>query len=156
MILNADINGYDTSKPTHISIYCNTALYILMTGFRADYAGPNIYDGMNYKFKMIQNRNGLNIFKVNSTYSTIQLYQEYSSGALFSPISSIVFCTSMIPVIPSAVAKPVVYNGDNRLTVGGNNNNISSMITDFEVQDNNGYGFCGSISYIFRLVNIDL
>lgn len=146
-ILNADTMAYDGKSPRYINIYANTALYTLMSGFRADYYGSDIFEGKNYRFK-IQGDLGLNIFVINDTYSTLQLNQEYSSGALFSPISSIVFTTTMLPVLPSNSTKPQIFNGtDTDLINSGNNNNIVSMITDFEVQENNGYGFCSQISY---------
>ena len=119
-----------------------------MSGFRADYYGYNIVEGKNYRFK-IQSDLGLNVFVINDTYSTLQLNQEYSSGSLFSPISSIVFTTTMLPVLPSNSTKPQIFNGqDTDLINSGNNNNIVSMITDFEVQDNDGYGFCSQLSYV--------
>ena len=147
-ILNADTMAYDGKTSNYINIYANTALYTLMSGFRADYYGYNIVEGKNYRFK-IQSDLGLNVFVINDTYSTLQLNQEYSSGSLFSPISSIVFTTTMLPVLPSNSTKPQIFNGqDTDLINSGNNNNIVSLITDFEVQDNNGYGFCSQISYI--------
>ena len=147
-ILNADTMAYDGKALKYINIYANTALYTLMSGFRADYYGCNIYEGKNYRFK-IQSDLGLNVFVINDTYSTLQLNQEYSSGALFSPISSIVFTTTMLPVLPSNTTKPQIFNGqDTDLINSGNNNNIVSMITDFEVQDNDGYGFCSQLSYV--------
>ena len=158
-ILNADIIGFGSNDPAHIDIYANTALYTLMSGFQADYYGSNIIDGKNYKFKIQKDIRLLNIFVINDIYSVIQLYQEYSSGALFSPISSIVFTTTMLPVLPSNSTKPTIYNGTGDLQNIGNNNNIVSMITDFEVQDNMGYGFCGQLSYIptaeYRFISLN-
>jgi hypothetical protein len=155
-ILNADVVAFDSSEPLHISIYTNTALYTLMSGFQAFYYGPDL-SGKNYKFKITKDIRELNLFKIDDTYSVIQLYQEYSSGALFSPISSIVFTTSMIPVQPSNSTTPLIYNGTGSLVTTGNN--ITSMITDFQSQDNNGYGYCGSLSYVptaeYRFISLN-
>lgn len=146
-ILNADVNGYDSSELDHISIYCNTPLYTLMSGFQGDYYGIDAKKGKNYKFKIKKELRALNLFTVTDTYSVIQLYQEYSSGSLFTPVSSIVFTTSM-PVLPTNSTKPTIFNGTSTLTNSGNNNNIVTMLTDFQSQDNNGYGFCNSLAYI--------
>jgi hypothetical protein len=158
-ILNADQIGFDNKVPLHINIYCNTALYTLISGFRAEYYGPNVFEGKNYLFKIGKDARGLNLFTISDTYSVIQLYQEYSSASLFTPISSIVFCTSQIPVLAANTAKPTIFNGDGSLMSTGNNNNISLMITDFESQDNNGYGFQGSLSYIpsseYRMISMN-
>ena len=130
-----------------------------MSGFKADYFGPSVSEGKNYRFKITKETRGLNLFTISDTYSVIQLYQEYSSASLFTPVSSIVFCTSQIPVLASNTAKPTIFNGDGSLMSNGNNNNISSMITDFESQDNNGYGFCGSLAYIpsseYRMITMN-
>ena len=115
---------------------------------------------MNYRFKLARERRGLNLFTITTdVYNVIQLYQEYSSAQLFTPVSSIVFTTSLLPILASNTTKPVVFNGDGSLVSSGLNNNISSMITDFEAQDNNGYGFSGSISYIpaseYRMIDLN-
>ena len=146
-ILNADVIGFDNNIENHISIHCNTALYTLISSFQAFYNGYDVFDSQNYTFNLSKDPRGLNTYRINSTYSVIQLFQEYSTGALFTPISSIVFSTSLIPVLPSNTAKPSVVDGDGSLISTGNNNNISSMITDFEVQENSGYGFSGVLSY---------
>ena len=146
-ILNADVIGYDSNELDHISILCGSALYSLLSGFQGDYFGVRATEG-NYCFKIKKELRSLNLFTVSDTYSVIQLYQEYSSASLFTPISSIVFTTSMMPVLPTNSTQPTIFNGQGGLTNSGNNNNITSMITDFQSQDNQGYGFSGSLSYI--------
>jgi len=151
-ILNADVMGYNLNDASvdYISIYCNSALYTLISGFESDYYGIKALDGKNYRFKLRVDARGLNLFQIDYSqkYFAIQLYQEYSSGSLFSPVASIVFTTNMLPVIPSNSSQPTIFSGDGKLRNSGNNNNLTTMITDFESQDNNGYGFCGSLSYI--------
>ena len=158
-ILNGDVIGFNDKETSYISISCNTAIYTLISGFKADYYGPDVFEGRNYILRLSRETRGLNLFKINNTYSVIQSYQEYSSGALFTPISSIVFTTSLIPVLPSNVAKPTIFDGDGSLVSTGNNNNITSMITDFESQDNNGYGFQGTLSYTptaeYRMIDLN-
>ena len=158
-ILNADVNGFNSNILNHISIHCNTALYTLISSFQAFYNGYDVLTARNYTFNISEDLRGLNTYKIDDTYTVIQLFQEYSTGALFTPISSIVFSTSLIPVLPSNTAKPSVVDGDGSLVSTGNNNNISSMITDFEVQDNSGYGFSGVLSYTptaeYRMIDLN-
>ena len=158
-ILNADVIGFDNKIQNHISIHCNTAFYTLISSFQAFYNGYDVFDSQNYTFNLSKDARGLNTYIISDTYSVIQLYQEYSTGALFTPISSIVFSTSLIPVLPSNTAKPSIVDGDGSLTSTGNYNNISSMITDFEVQDNSGYGFSGVLSYTptaeYRMIDLN-
>jgi hypothetical protein len=159
-ILNGDVEGFDSNNTdNHISIYCNTGLYTLISGFQSDYYGTKALEGKNYYLKLSKDIRELNLFKINDTYSVIQLQQEYSSASLFTPISSIVFTTNLIPVLPSNSTKPTIFNGSGDLTNSGNNNNLTNMITDFESQDNNGYGFSGSLSYIptaeYRFISLN-
>lgn len=158
-ILNADVIGFDDKIANHIKIHCNSALYTLLSGIRANYNGPDVFEGQNYTFKLSRDARDLNVFKITSSYSVMQSFQEYSTGSLFTPISSIVFTTSLIPVLPSNTAKPSIYDGDGSLISTGNNNNITSMITDFESQDNDGYGFSGTLTYIptaeYRMIDLN-
>ena len=153
IILNGDVLGYDSSSG--INIYVNTPLYTIISGFPSKYYGyKNIGDGMNYK--LLLNNNGP-VYNL-PTYNVTQLYQEYSSASLLSPIASLVFSTSLIPVVPSNTGKPQVYNGDNNLIISNNNANISSMVTDFHVDNQNGYGYVSSIQYTpsseYRLIDL--
>ena len=88
----------------------------------------------------------------------IQLYQNYDCASLFCPISSIVFSTTAIPVLPSNIAKPQIIDGSGALTTSGINNNISSMITDFE-SDGSPYAFNGTLSYLpqseYRMIDLN-
>ena len=93
----------------------------------------------NYTFNISKDPRGLNTYRINDKYTVIQLFQEYSTGALFTPISSIVFSTSLIPVLPSNTAKPSVVDGDGSLISTGNNKNIRSVIKITQDMDSVGY-----------------
>jgi len=157
MIFNADVLGYNNDDIDHIQIYCNTSMKVLLSGFRSRLTNLDSVDGSNYKIILKKDLNELNLYKL-PTYTAIQSYQQYGTGALFNPVSSIVFTSALIPIIPSNTSKPTVFNGNNNLMNSGNNSNISSMITDFEVQDGNGYGYCSQIEYVpsgeYRLVDM--
>ena len=155
-ILSGDVLGFDLGAPNYISIQCNTAMYSLISSFVAFNQGTNVPNGMNYKFRLYKDPRSLNVYKIDNTYSVVQLYQDYDCASLFSPISSISFCTNMIPVLPSNVAKPQII-GNTSLTTSGNNNNISSIITDF--QSDGSYGFSGILSYLpqaeYRMIDLN-
>jgi hypothetical protein len=72
----------------------------------------------------------------NPTYNAIQIYQERSTVALWSPVSSIVFTSNTFNVLQSATASPQNYiNG--QLLIGNSTNNLyTNLITDF-VSDGN-------------------
>ena len=156
-ILSGDVVAFDLGAPNYISIQCNTAMYSLISSFVAFNQGTNIPYGMNYKFRLYKDPRSLNVYKIDNTYSVVQLYQDYDCASLFSPISSISFCTNMIPVLPANVAKPQIIGGNTSLTTSGNNNNISSVITDF--QSDGSYGFSGILSYLpqaeYRMIDLN-
>jgi hypothetical protein len=64
------------------------------------------------------------------TYTAIQVFQEYSTIALWTPITSIVFCSNTLPIVPNQVSAPLLFY-DGRVITSGNNSNIAQVITDF-------------------------
>jgi hypothetical protein len=80
------------------------------------------------------------------TVYTYQILQEYSTGPLWSPIESIVFTTSLIPVIPELVASPIVYDNNGFASIGGDAN-ITTTLTDFIIPMSTGNEYKPSINY---------
>ena len=71
---------------------------------------------------------------VTTTYNAIQAFQEVSTIAIWNPIASIVFSSSMLPVLSTHISPPQVYNDpSNSLSSTGNNAGLFSVLTDFEV-----------------------
>jgi len=105
-----------------IIIYFNNALFELFNSFPNTYFGYNARNGMNY---MINNQIANN---------TTAISQEYNTIANWCPIRSIVFSTSLIPIIPSQVGLPSIYNNGYLINASSNNNSFN-IITDL-VADN--------------------
>ena len=62
------------------------------------------------------------------------MYQEISSVSLWNPVASIVFCSTMLPVVPTQTSKPnVISNQTNNFSSGGDNSNLASILSDFEI-----------------------
>ena len=150
--------SFDGSLNNHIEIHCNSALFTFISSFNAYFNGSNVVESKNYTFKLKKDPRLLNIYKISATYSVIQSYQDYECASLFSPITSIVFSTLTLPVLPANVAKPIIINGDGSLVVGGINNNISAMITDFQ-SDGSPFAFNGVLSYLpqseYRMIDLN-
>ena len=146
-ILNADMNGYDVNDSTSIKVYANVPMFNLMCSFQHRYYGPDAEYGKHYQFMIKTAKNGLNIAKIKTPdiYDAIQIYQDYSTTNLICPIQSIVFTTSL-PVIATQTSKPGIINSSG-FTANGNNNQIISTLTDYIVNNDNGYGYCSSITY---------
>ena len=132
-VLNADITGFNNALTYPISIYFNTALFNLYNNFPAVRYADSAANGLNYKIS-IYNNNNLNSLIISSIYTCLSTYQEQSTVALLNPISSIVFTTGQLPVVPSLSSVPFAFNGGiSQSLVGGNNSNVIPQISDFEV-----------------------
>lgn len=76
----------------------------------------------------------------------------------WSCVSSIIFTSSIIPVIPNAVAPEKFFNSNNTLPSQSGTNNTSNMITDFQVSIGPNSFYNPSISYLptaeYRLISL--
>ena len=69
-----------------------------------------------------------------TTYTFIQSQQEICSISLWNPVASIVFCSSLLPVVPTQTSKPnVISNQTNNFSSGGDNSNLTNILSDFEI-----------------------
>jgi hypothetical protein len=72
----------------------------------------------------------------------LQAHQEMTSIALWNPVASIVFASSLLPIIPTQTSAPKdIGSQSNNLTSGGNNSNLLPILSDFSiaVDGNNQY-----------------
>ena len=72
----------------------------------------------------------------------VQMYQEVSSIALWNPVSSLIFATSLLPVKTTQTSLPrSIGSNENAFSSVGNNSNMLSAISDFAiaVDGNNQY-----------------
>jgi hypothetical protein len=109
-------------------------LYQLLSSFPAIFQGNE--GETNYRIH-VDNMNGSNIVETGckSTYkAVVPVYQEISTVATWNPVASVVFCTSLIPVLATNTSPPKLF-GDNstNLVSSGANNNLTNILTDFEV-----------------------
>jgi len=132
-ILIADQAGYDYTVSDHIKIYFNPAMYQLFSSF------PVIIENLTTStlgINLLIDTNtfgGSNLVQyppTSPTYTAIQVFQEYSTIALWTPITSIVFCSNTLPIVPNQVSAPLLFL-DGRVLTSGNNSNIAQVITDF-------------------------
>jgi hypothetical protein len=133
IIIDADVVGYDPSLIKPINIYFNTPLYSLFSSLDALYYGYNVTNGKNYLLNMKNMDNG-NIYVLNNI-SYIQAYQEFSTlPTIANPVQSLVFATSLLPVVASQVTVPKVFNDLNNYFAGFSNANFANVVTDFEIE----------------------
>ena len=87
---------------------------------------------------------------------------EYSPVPLWSPIQSIVFSTTLLPVVPSMTTAPLPFNVLNGQTGNqsiGSNSQISNMLSDIQVGLVSGSEYKPSILYVpsgeYRLIDLN-
>ena len=158
-ILDCDVLGYDRNVVNPIGIYMNSPMFNLFNNFPAIIQSyTNTLFGKNVKLTIFNNNN-TNLLNLPA-YNCIQSYQEGSTVAMMNPIASIVFTTALLPVVPSNVAVPRVFNSNQNLTNtgSGNNANIAPVISDFVVPIDANNRYKPNIVYTstgeYRLFNL--
>ena len=132
-------------------IFMNDRLYELFAGLPCRYVSSS--GSLNYRLNVIDRY--FNKVKQETYYypsgsttpSTITrivilLNQELTSIALWNPVASIVFASSLLPIIPTQTSAPKdIGNQSNNLISGGNNSNLLPILSDFSiaVDSNNQY-----------------
>jgi hypothetical protein len=157
-ILNADIAGYDDTQANYISIWMNSNMYQLFSSFPVIIQGLSTA-GLGKNVRIATNSlggsNQVQFPPVAPTYTALQIVQEYSTLAVWTPITSIVFTSNTLPIVPNQVSAPLLFFNGNRFSSGGNNSNISQVITDFVGGDGI---YKPSITYLptaqYRLVSL--
>ena len=135
-ILNAETLWFNPAvNASPVKIYFNSRLHELFTGLRSTFisnAGDKNYridvkDPFGILQKIITLGNG-------TKYTYVQMHQEISSVALWNPVASIVFCSTMLPIVPTQTSKPnVISNQSNNMSSDGNNSNLTTILSDFEI-----------------------
>lgn len=140
-ILNCDANGFSTGQEGGISIYFNSPLYNLFSSYETIYQGiVNVNNGKNNLILVKNTLSGSNLIQLpmntfDNQYWAIQVYQEYSTAQLWTPISCIVFTSNSLPVYKNELSNPQIYY-DNVLGSGNStSSNYSQIITDMVAGD---------------------
>jgi hypothetical protein len=121
----------------YLEIFFNTPLGQLFSSFPVLITAVNSPQGLNAQLitNSYQDTNVIRYPPYLPTYDAIQVFQEFSTIALWCPITAIVFTSNTLPVVSNQVSTPVIYN--NGLQIGNNGNNalINQVITDFVSND---------------------
>jgi hypothetical protein len=154
LVLYADVAGYnyDPAIPNldEIKVYWNAPLYELFPSVPAQYLGysPQV-DPKSFRIgflnvgstnltTLIPNPVTYNPDGTAVSYSAITVYQECSTTANLTPITAVVFTSNTLPIQPSQVSTPLVFNNGGQYSLGGNNSDIANIITDL-VSDTGSY-----------------
>lgn len=132
-VLNCDVLGYSTTSENYIKIFFNTSLAQLFSSFPVLINSISSNLGLNAQL-ITNSYNETNVIQYppyEPQYNAIQVFQEYSTIALWCPITSIVFTSNTLPIVSNQVSTPIIYNNGNMLGSNGNNALINQVITDF-------------------------
>ena len=79
-----------------------------------------------------------------TTEEFITTPQEYSTISEWSPVSSLVFCSATLPVVPTQLSNPRLYLDNQLIQLSRPTNNFANIITDL-VTDKQSY--CSLLLY---------
>ena len=136
-VLNAEEDYYKESLASKIRIFMNPPLFALFNSFPSYNNGlTGVADGKNYQL-LVEDYLGINLIEFPSagsgtTWTAIQMFQELSTIDTWTPVSSIVFTSNTIPIVPNQLSSPLIYNEGQVVTGLGNNSNFAMIVTDFE------------------------
>ena len=161
--LIADVAGYNDDDNAKIKIFINPALQHLVDSLDFYYYGsPPLNPSTNplsYRLRVYNRIN--NLLVINPIVGTGQSWTVYIMEneqidiSLWNPVSSIVFTSSLLPVLPTNTSNPSTLA---QLSNYGNNSNVSNTITDFEIAIDSSNGYKNTISYVpaseYRLLDI--
>jgi hypothetical protein len=159
MIFNCDKLGYSQDLANPISIYFNTPTANLFASFQMTNMGfTGITNGKNYKLN-VQNDFETNVLELPD-YNAIQIYEEYPAVSGWSPIKSVIFTSSSLPVESTIVGVPKQFgalSGDSSVSSTSSNMSLP-IITDFSISSTNGKDFYPAIDYVasgnYRMIDM--
>lgn len=164
---NGDATGF---------VYFNNPLFLLFSSFQAfhnytfDPTPLSVNDGeANYLLKIFNKKGGSlnnyvprnvdasgNMVGSGPPYNAFFMEQPYSTGATMCPIQSLVFTTTLLPVLPQLVSIPRVLSNNNGSI--GQNDNLSNEITDLVVNLVNGTEYFPNVLYLptaeYRMIDL--
>jgi hypothetical protein len=113
-----------------IKLIFNSPLYQLFSSLPSTIAFPNNITNL---ITILTD----DLSNTTSVGGDIVVTQEYSTIALWTPVTGIVFCSNTLPIVPNQLSAPVIFN-EGIPKIYGNNSNFQQVITDF-VSDNGIY-----------------
>ena len=150
-------------------VYFNNPLFLLFSSFQAihnytyDPTPLSVNDGeANYLLKVFNKKGGAGnnyvatAVNTGPPYNALYMRQPYCTGATMCPIQSLVFTTSLLPVLPQLIGIPRTQINNN--SSSGQNDNLSNEITDLVVNLDKGTEYFPNVIYLptaqYRLIDL--
>ena len=159
-----DWNPATTPCPAKATLFFNAPLHILFSSFEYvfnSYNPPNAflircYDRRNVGYSAASNLQATApLYTAPGSVATtawvgggLGMEQLYSTGPTMCPVTSLLFTTSLLPVLPSLIGLPRIFVGASSTAVQQQgNNNIQNQITDLEVPLTRGDEYLPNVLY---------
>jgi len=170
-IITADNKAFsqsDGSAKDIVYFYFNQPLSTLFDSFPYQYNAVNANSPL-YSTLIFNTSLGAGYFIVQdwttfppttaNGFLGIQIYQDHQTASLMNPVQSIVFTSTLLPVVMENVGQPLILNGTAPTQqVIGSSANIFPVVTDFIVPFSATNQYVPDISYVpsgeYRLVDL--
>jgi len=161
--------GYDwdpatTANPAKCTLSFNAPLHILFSSFEYVFNSYNppqafiirCYDRRNVGYSAASNLQATAplykppnaaLLSPNWDGGGLAMEQLYSTGPTMCPVTSLLFTTSLLPVLPSLIGLPRIFIGASTASQQQSNNNIQNQITDLEVPLTRGDEYLPNVLY---------
>lgn len=147
-------NPYSTpASPAPANLWFNAPLRVLFSSFEfafQEYAPPEsfllrVYDrGDNVLPKGVAPPSLAGF--LTPRFDAFRMVQSYSTGPIMCPIESLIFTTSLLPVLPSLLGVPALFSGNAGVS-NQDNNNIINTVTDLVVNLTTGSEYLPNVIY---------
>lgn len=128
----ADSNGFGSTTTTEqLKIYFNSNMFGLFTNFDNTYYGQDI-DGKNNMI-IVANKLGKNIYSYDSVNYYVMTQDWESTSKIWSPIKSLVFCSSILPINSELTGVPLTFGDNNVTSSSTSSSNFAPIVTDITV-----------------------
>jgi Sputnik minor capsid protein V18/19 len=120
-----------------IEIYFNRSLYSLFNSLPTKKFDINDEFRRHYQI-IVDDLHQSRVVKGNGDFGTFQFIevpQQYSCISNWTPVSSIVFTTSTIPIVVTQLSNPLIFDNGNVIQLSATANNFSTILTDLTSQD---------------------
>ena len=165
-----DLNGAfnpaagGTGRPRKFEIYFDARLYQLFSTLNATYVGNTStpHPFMEYRLDVFGTPSNTTRISQNNSNGdplySIALSQEVSTIAVWSPVESIVFTSSSLPIHPALSSAPKVISAGECSITGSGTPNLANVLTDFQIAVSPTNQYRPEISYTpqgeYRLIDM--
>jgi hypothetical protein len=150
-------NPFTTAiSPALQNCWFNAPLHILFSSFEYAFQGYSppqsfllrVYERANVGISSQTNVVPAGVAPISyPPWVALAMGQAFSTGPTMTPITSIIFTTSLLPVLPSLLGVPQLFSGSNFGVINQDNNNIINTVTDLEVNLVRGDEYLPNVIY---------